>query len=318
MNFFSIFVTVLLRSALVFAPAVVLSQEPAGKDTFVLHEVASLPFPPQDVFFFISFDDGPVFRGRAFVVQVKGQEGVYEDGEGRVSPGADSKEVVPGAFGEWVFLLPLDVPEGSEVLERSAIIVGAESRFLFLEPKSFSLAGVELGFLQGEELRDAVREARVALRTTQEKGRKLRSELLRLESDAALIGRFDRLAELSQEVRYLQERSRALDEDSQALQQFLLSFEEQSPPVNVVQRERELAKQVRLLAEAAKAAEEKEEIRAVESKQLQELLAQTRYQDVELLQEELIRLRKRRQSLEKRFGKSSSGVDIESDSQPLG
>lgn len=128
--------------------------------------------------------------------------------------------------------------------------------------------------------------------------------LKRLRADADIIANLGRIVDLREEAERIKKELTDLDHDIISLNEFIGLVRNLPAPGNLLARERQLGRQLQELAEATKKADAEEfSRRSATERELQDHLALVelaRHEDLDAMQRELVRLRKRRIELQRR------------------
>lgn len=142
------------------------------------------------------------------------------------------------------------------------------------------------------------------------------AELRRLRGDADRVGQHGAIAELEQKERDGLVRLSEAQQNLRNLQESVKVIRAAPPPPNAAMMEVEITKQLAELAQAARGAESSEQQRAAQgNSHLQDtmrVIEDTRFDDVEKIRAELVKMRRRRQELEESLqGNGGSPLDYE-------
>lgn len=142
------------------------------------------------------------------------------------------------------------------------------------------------------------------------------AELRRLRGNADRVGQHGAIAELEQKERDGLVRLSEAEQNLSNLQESVKEIRAAPPPPNAAAMEVEITKQLGELAQAARGAESSEQQRAAQGnshlQNTMRVIEDTRFDDVEKIRAELVKMRRRRQELEESLqGNGGSPLDYE-------
>lgn len=192
-------------------------------------------------------------------------------------------------------------------LESYAVLILSENgKYSLLPTQRFEWNEDYIGAKSLEDFREEMGEWRETIATTEKEMEERVAELRRLRSDAELIARSQRVIDVELRIQDAEQEMEGIERDIESLKGFVQLAKSSKPPRNYARRELELTQQLKALAEATKKAESEENKRVaqgqVELHNVRMVIEQTRFEDINALQNELARLRRYRLKLEGREG----------------
>lgn len=265
-----------------------------------LDQEVVLEFEPEQVSFLVELPGA----------EVKSLKGIY------LPAGADNSEKQQVNLGrkKWLVGTALQVPDNVEMFKYNLLIVGKNiygnlSQYAFLP---------ELVWVRVDKFNTNIDALRTYLLTKKEQLKSWETQanvqqglISRLKADAGVIAELGRIAEVQFELDRTNEQSKNLTRDLANLEQMIKLARASSSLNNTFSRLSQLTEQTKELAQAAKSAADLEFSRkSLSENELQrqlELIEATRADDYDLLQRDLLRIRKKRIELEKANRVSLSG-----------
>lgn len=224
-----------------------------------------------------------------------------------VSQGQNVVAVVPGA---------IVVQEGSPVVTvvgRATLpIEGGPYKILFtvysktgdLGSSTREIADVRLEpavLLDVSELKRRLGEQKAELRKWDDKSNDQKSRLKKVQAQADTAQSVGRIIDADDELRMAKEENARLTASFNLAQERQVALKSRETPPNFKKREAELSSYLNLLSTELKTAEEDGafESGSQELQQKHDLIEATKYEHIDLLKEELVRLRRQREVLER-------------------
>lgn len=228
-----------------------------------------------------------------------------------VSQGPNVVAVVPGA---------MVIQEGSPtvtVLGRATLpIEGGPYKLLFtvysktgeLGSATREIPDVRLEpavLLDVSELKRRLGEQKAELRKWDDKSSEQKARLKKIQAQADTAQSVGRIIDADDELRMAKEENSRLAASLALAQERQVALKSREPPPNFKKREAELSTYLNLLSTELKTAEEDGAFEggSKELQQKRDLIEATRYEHIDLLKEELVRLRRQREQLEKDAGR---------------
>lgn len=158
--------------------------------------------------------------------------------------------------------------------------------------------------LDVSDLKRRLSEQKTELRKWDDKSAEQRGRLQRIQAQADTAKSVGRIIDADDELRIAKEENARLTASLALAQERQLALKSRESPPNFKKREAELTTYLNLLSTELKTAEQEGAFEGG-SKELQrkrDLIEATRYEHIDLLKEELVRLRRQREQLEKDVG----------------
>ncbi len=251
----------------------------------MIYRGVDLLFKPEDAFFFVDFGEELPIRIRGAIVPTLVQGSLL----------TDTRSYLVGA--------KIPLPPGKEVFHFSVLIVGRDNKFFLLADQDQDLQLLAQTPSNTDLLRDKLLQRKEVLKSWLIQTQAQQESLQRLREDASVIGNLSRIVEIKDEVERTNNNIRNLDRDLENQKGFLKLAKARPTPKNYVTREGQLTTQISELAQSAKSAESQEFSRKSKAEgELQRKLAiieDTRLDDYDDLQRQILRLRQQRVQIEK-------------------
>ncbi len=261
-----------------------------GSLSFVLNRTLELNFTPERAVFFVDFSGEMPRRLAGIVLPALGSEG------GEAAPH------------KWIVGALLHPPAGCKKVRYVLLVLGKARQFFFDPQVSVELTAETPEIISADDLRDRLLQKKETLKSWQIQLTAQKDSLQRLREDASVIGNLGRIIEVKDEIERTRMSMTSLERDLEHMRDFVKIARQRPQPKNYPLREGELTRQLAELAEAAKNAESQEFSRKSHAEgDLQRKLSiieQTRNDDYDELQRELLRVRRQRLQLEKEKGVS--------------
>lgn len=270
----------------------------AAERALFIDQSASADFPIQEAYFLVSVDQEQVIRVKATIVPpYLGTNRVLTE-KNELNTTSHSK------LGAKVL-----VSDESDSFSFTTLLVGTSTQYAFVPSQSWDLRHKEIFRGSIEALREQLLRQKEVLRSWEMQSKAQDDSLARLRSDADVIANLGRIVDLKEETDRATAEVRDLDKDIATLKKFLTLGKGSLAPSSVLAREGQLTRQLTELAEAAKSAEANEGVRRsgteADFKHKLSIIEATRLEDYDLLQRDLVRLRKNRIELERRLSDGS-------------
>lgn len=155
--------------------------------------------------------------------------------------------------------------------------------------------------LEVSELKRRLTEQKTELRKWDVQATEQKSKLKKVQEQADTLASVGRIVDADDELRAAKDENHRLAASIALAQERQLALKTRETPPNYKKREAELSAQLNVLATELKASENDEDL-ASGSKELQEkeaLIESTKYEHIDLLKDELAKLRRQREALEK-------------------
>lgn len=155
--------------------------------------------------------------------------------------------------------------------------------------------------LDVSELKRRLGEQKAELRKWDDKSNEQRSRLKKVQAQADTAKSVGRIIDADDELRMVKEENSRLTASLALAQERQVALKSRESPPNFKKREAELSTYLNLLSTELKTAEEDGAFEggSKELQQKRDLIEATRYEHIDLLKEELVRLRRQREQLEK-------------------
>jgi hypothetical protein len=155
--------------------------------------------------------------------------------------------------------------------------------------------------LEVSELKRRLTEQKTELRKWDVQATEQKSKLKKVQEQADTLASVSRIVDADDELRTAKDENHRLTASITLAQERQLALKTREAPPNYKKRDAELSAQLNVLATELKASENDEDL-ASGSKELQEkeaLIESTKYEHLDLLKDELAKLRRQREALEK-------------------
>lgn len=259
-----------------------------ASDELIINRTVSLNFKPVAVFFFTNTDTESAACGRGVIVPAFGSDSVL----------SETKKFLAGT--------KVKIAKTVKNIHYSLLIVGKERRFYFEPDLIQDLSLASLNYSTTDSLRERLLQRKEVLNSWQIQIKAQDASLERLREDANVIGNLDRIVDVKEDLDKANRDSSNLDRDLENLRNFIKLARSRPIPKNYVTREGQLTRQLSLLAEESKKAESQEFSRKSRAEgDLQRklsLIEETRLDDYDELQWQLVKVRRQRMQLEKDMG----------------
>jgi len=262
-----------------------------GSLSFTLNRAVDINFVPHKVLFFVNFDrSGEPLRLEGAITPVLNGQGVFAEKR------------------RWVAGVSLRPPAKRRKVLCSLLILGEEKQIYFEPELEIDLTPGMSEVLSTDGLRTRLLQKKDTLASWQLQISAQQESLQRLREDASVIGNLGRIIELREEVERVKANADNLERDLGHMREFIKIARTRPLPKNYSLREGDLVRQIAELADAAKGAESQEYQRKThvegELQRKLSIIEQTRNDDYDELQGELVRVRRQRMQVEKDKGVS--------------
>ncbi len=252
--------------------------------TQIVDRVVSSQFPLSDALLFVDFNNGSVARVDAEMVLLKSAVG---------------RE---GSSSEWLVGAKVKVPGDSQEIALSAVLLGENGEVDIAAPELWSPLRDEKGDITKELLQAHLVEQQGVLKSWEVQMDAQKESLRRLRADAEVIADVGKIVDAREELERVSTDILTYEKYIASLKEALKLVKLLPVPRNFSQRELQLTQQLQELAQAVRQAESGEiDRRAAYEEGLQrklEIVEETRFDDLETLENTYQRLSERIARLE--------------------